>query len=589
MGHGGLGQPHPGFGQRELPAAFAAACPRGLEPSEGAFADQLPLELTSPPAYATTGRDAPGEFVPSAVVDFIGRQLDMDGYELADYAVRSETRHEHLAELRRLYGFRSFAGGAAHELGDRLREEAPRAQSNEDLVRRFVEACRHTRTILPATTTIERICADALVDAERRIEARIAERVPPGLRRDLEHLLEETVDAGVTRFVWLRQFEPGSNSAAANRLLDRLEHLRRLDVPEGLFHDIPPHRITRLRRQGERYFADGLRELPDNRRLAILAVCAVEWEMFLADAVVETHDRIVGRTYREAARTCEGQLGDETAAVREALRAFAELGTALIGARDTGEALDAVIADRPGWEGLGDLVARAAALANTVASDPLNHVLGGYSRFRRYTPRMLRTLDIEASPVAKPLLEAVDVLRSDATARPTGFLRPNSKWSRLLRTQSDHRLWETAVFFHLRDALTVVKERENQYSLSAEALPDGIRELQKLVEMALHDVLHDREVHRVVAVHEDVAEAGHVAECSRQHRFDPAGSFEKVEQPAIRARLTEPLVGDDMRGRVEGSLGSQSAACARRTAPRGRRWESRAGGPARAARARTSR
>ena len=81
-----------------------------------------------------------------------------------------------------------------------------------------------------------------------------------------------------------------------------------------------------MRRQGERYFADGLRELPDNRRRATLAVCAVEWEIFLADAVVETHDRIVGRTYREAARTCEAQLGDETAAVRGALRAFAELG-----------------------------------------------------------------------------------------------------------------------------------------------------------------------------------------------------------------------------------------------------------------------
>ena len=243
-------------------------------------------------------------------------------------------------------------------------------------MRRFVEACRHTRTILPATTTIERICADALVDAERRIEARIAERIPPGLRRDLEYLLEETVDAGVTRFVWLRQFEPGNNSADANRLLDRLEHLRRLAVPEGLFHDVPAHRITRLRRQGERYFADGLRELPDSRRLAILAVCAVEWELFLADAVVETHDRIVGRTYREAARTCEGQLGDETAAVREALRAFAELGTALIGARDTGEALNAVIADRPGWEGLGDLVARAAALANTVRVGPVELRVG---------------------------------------------------------------------------------------------------------------------------------------------------------------------------------------------------------------------
>ena len=211
-------------------------------------------------------------------------------------------------------------------------------------------------------------------------------------------------------------------------------NLQRLDFPEGLFDDVPAHRITRLRRQRERYFADGLRELPENRRLAILAVCAVEWEMFLADAVVETHDRVVGRTYRTAVRTCEAQLGNETVAVRAALRSFADLGSALLDARDTGAALDAVIATRPGWEGLGDLVATAAALANTVASDPLNHMLAGYSRFRRYTPRMLRTLDIEASPVARPLLEAVDVLRNDATARPTGFLRPNSKWSRLLRT-----------------------------------------------------------------------------------------------------------------------------------------------------------
>ena len=215
--------------------------------------------------------------------------------------------------------------------------------------------------------------------------------------------------------------------------------------------------------------------------------------------MVETHDRIVGRTYREAARTCEGQLGDETAAVREALRAFAELGTALLGARDTGEALNAVIADRPGWEGLGDLVARAAALTNTVASDPLNHVLGGYSRFRRYTPRMLRTLDIEASPVAKPLLEAVDVLRSNATARPTVFLRPNSKWSRLLRSQSDHRLWETAVLFHLRDAFRagdVWLARSRCYGdirkalLSAPAGADADRSLP--VPASPHDWLAER-------------------------------------------------------------------------------------------------
>ena len=45
MRHRGLGQPHLGFRQRERPTAVASARPRGREPSQGAFADQLPLEL----------------------------------------------------------------------------------------------------------------------------------------------------------------------------------------------------------------------------------------------------------------------------------------------------------------------------------------------------------------------------------------------------------------------------------------------------------------------------------------------------------------------------------------------------------------
>ena len=67
---------------------------------------------------------APGEFIPPAVVDFIGRQLDLDGYELADYAVRSETRHEHLAELRRLYGI--WRAGSSMPAGRRARSCRPR-------------------------------------------------------------------------------------------------------------------------------------------------------------------------------------------------------------------------------------------------------------------------------------------------------------------------------------------------------------------------------------------------------------------------------------------------------------------------------
>ena len=112
----------------------------------------------------------------------------------------------------------------------------------------------------------------------------------------------------MSRFVWLRRFEVDRNSADINGLLDRLEFLQGFDLPSDLLETVSPHRITRLRSQGERYFTDGLRDISGDRRLAILAVCAVEWRGTIADAVVETHDRIVGQTFRSAKRCCDERL-----------------------------------------------------------------------------------------------------------------------------------------------------------------------------------------------------------------------------------------------------------------------------------------
>ncbi|CAQ05492.1 transposase of Tn5393-like transposon, N-terminal fragment [Corynebacterium urealyticum DSM 7109] len=295
---------------------------------------------------------APGELIPAEVIEFIGAQLGLGADDLVDYAAREETRHEHLAELRGLYGFRTFSGRGASELKEWLFREAEMAVSNEDIARRFVAECRRTRTVLPATSTIERLCAAALVDAERRIETRIASRLPMSIREQLLALLEETADDRVTRFVWLRQFEPGSNSSSANRLLDRLEYLQRVDLPEDLLAGVPAHRVTRLRRQGERYYADGMRDLPEDRRLAILAVCVSEWQAMLADAVVETHDRIVGRLYRASERICHAKVADEAGVVRDTLKSFAEIGGALVDAQDDGQPLGDVIASGSGWDGL---------------------------------------------------------------------------------------------------------------------------------------------------------------------------------------------------------------------------------------------
>ena len=77
----------------------------------------------------------------------------------------------------------------------------------------------------------------------------------------------------------------------------------------------------------------------------------------------------------------------------------------MVDAQNDDQLLGDVIASGSGWDGFKTLVAMATRLTATMADNPLNHVLDGYRRFRRYAPRMLRLLDLRAASVALPLLE----------------------------------------------------------------------------------------------------------------------------------------------------------------------------------------
>ncbi len=314
--------------------------------------------------------------------------------------------------LRSNYGYRTFPGqGAlAHAFRDWLLIEAEQARSNDDLARRFITRCRDTMSILPAITTIERLCADALVAAERWIEKRIATCLDRVECTRLEQLTTEMLPGAISRFIWLRRIEPGNNSATANRLLDRLEFLRTMNLDAGLLADVPPHRVARLRRQGERYFADGLRDFGADRRRAILAVCIIEWATATADAVIETHDRIVGRTWREAKQVHDAHATETRGAVTATLDGFTALEQSQLEAHGDGASLEDAVSPAAGWAHLTRLVATARTLTDTLGDDPLAHVDQGYHRFRRYAPRVLRCLDLEAAPVARPLLDAVTAI-----------------------------------------------------------------------------------------------------------------------------------------------------------------------------------
>lgn len=398
----------------------------------------------------------PGEIIPKEMSEFLAAQLGVKPDDLLRYAERKNTRHEHLETLRKIYGYEMFKGKRLKQMRVWLDQNAEGAQSSEGIVRAFVEECRVRQIILPGITVMERMCADALVAAERQIESRVAARLDSAMRARLDALLSEEAKNRTSRFVWLRQFEPGKNSADINRLLDRLEFLQTISLAPTILDDIPAHRITRLRRQGERYFAKGLRDITSDRRLAILAVCVVEWAAAIADTIVETHDRIVGSVWRDAKRICDARVTEAQADIAKTLAGFETLGTSLLMARGDDIALAGAVDGSCGWTGLESLVAQATQLQATVKADVLAHVSKGFHRFKLYAPRMLKALDITCASVAQPLVTAAQIIRDkqDIPSTSLNFLLPRSKWRPQFRAPDvdQVRLWVVAVLFHLRDA-----------------------------------------------------------------------------------------------------------------------------------------
>ena len=225
---------------------------------------------------------AAGEAIPLNVLRCIAAQLGMRAEDPGGYGVREETRREHLAEIRRIHGYRTFSGRCARDLKVWLENETEAARSNEGLARRFVvvrggvpaPAGDPARTIGPGASLRGRARCRRAPDGDAHRRGLGPCHAPASRPAAYPGRLPGTVDGGVSRFVWLRRFEVGRNSADINGLLYRREFLQGFDPPSDLLETVPPHRIARLRRQGERYFTDGLRDISGDRRLAILAVCA---------------------------------------------------------------------------------------------------------------------------------------------------------------------------------------------------------------------------------------------------------------------------------------------------------------------------
>ncbi len=398
---------------------------------------------------------------PASLLALVGRQLRIEPDIWLQYAQRPETRREHLAELQAWLNLTPFTIANYRRFVHQLTELAQQSDRGIVLAEALVEMLRQQRIILPSLDVIERVCSEALIRGTRQVYEALTGPLADHHRRAFEGLLTIREGTKGSGLIWLRQPAGPPKPKYLLAHLERLKAIRELWLPEGLEHAIHQNRLLKLAREGGQMTAQHLRDLEPARRYATLVAVLLDTRATLIDEIIDLHDRFIGTLFSKAKRNHADRFQQSGKAINDKVRLYSRIGRALLDAKQLGgdpfAAIEAIIP----WEVFSESISEAEKLAQPEDFDYLALVGDGFNQLRRYTPELLKALNMQAAPSAHELLAGVEVLKgmNECKARkvpddaPTSFVR--KRWASLVRTPDglDRRFYELCVLSELRNSL----------------------------------------------------------------------------------------------------------------------------------------
>ena len=399
--------------------------------------------------------------VPAPLVQWIAQQLRTDPGCWPQYAEREETRREHLLELRAYLSLEPFGLAHYRQAVRTATELALQTDKGIVLAASVLDALRHRHIILPALDVIERVCAEAITCANRRIYEALSEPLSDVHRRRLDDLLKRRGNGKMTWLAWLRQSPAKPNSRHMLEHIERLKAWQALDLPQGIERLIHQNRLLKIAREGGQMTPADLARFEVQRRYATLVALAIEGMATVTDEIIDLHDRIIGKLFNAAKNKHQQQFQASGKAINDKVRLYGRVGQALLEAKQSGADPFAAIESVLSWDAFAASVGEAQKLAQPAQFDFLHRIGESYSTLRRYAPQFLEVLTLRAAPAAKGVLGAIDVLRgmnADNARKvpadaPTAFVKP--RWARLVLTDEgiDRRYYELCALSELKNAL----------------------------------------------------------------------------------------------------------------------------------------
>jgi TnpA family transposase len=216
-----------------------------------------------------------------------------------------------------------------------------------------------------------------------------------------------------------------------------------------------------MAREGAQSAVYQLKDFEPLRRHATLVAIALDTAATLTDQILHLHDRLIGSFFSRDKSQHEKRFAADGKALNAKVRLYAQVGRALIAARETRvDPFDAIEQILP-WEDFQHSVEEAQRLARDEEFDCLALIAEHHGQVRRYAPQFLTMFDFRPAPIHQPLIDALNVLR-EMNRRGDRHVPADAqldflpaRWKRFVVTDEgiDRRFFEMAAMAELKDSL----------------------------------------------------------------------------------------------------------------------------------------
>ncbi|MFD4338015.1 DUF4158 domain-containing protein [Streptomyces anulatus] len=351
------------------------------------------------------------EEVPSLAVEYVADLVKVPATDFAKCTLVGRTAEYHRKQIREALGFRPATLADEEALTGWLAAvvypvELVEARQRDGLLVEY----RARKIEPPGRTRVEKIPVAARGRWESAFCVRVIECLGEvGIAR-LLFLVAEDNEAGTALLAALKR-DPGA--VGLDSLLTeitKLNDVRRLGLPEGLFADCSEKLVAAWRARAIKMYPSDFRDTSADVRIALLAALCWSRQAEITDALVELLVALVHKINARAERRVEKQLTAELKKVRGKEGILFKLATAAVDKPD--EVVRRALFPVVGEKTLRELVAEAKANEKVFKAKVRTTLRSSYSSYyRQMLPPLLNTLGFRCDNTAyRPVMDALALL-----------------------------------------------------------------------------------------------------------------------------------------------------------------------------------